>query len=176
MRTDLVASHIQQLRTSLGTLRMSIPEEVLIAQYKQRNYVDMVRTIREMMNLDMKVTLGIVSSGGPNAPAWILLPSPMPAFGTSDFRRTSVTLFLRKNFLDTGGFEEIVCAIAHEFSHVVLNAVNHPLREHEEAVDLTAMMLGFRDFYLTANAGRRERYGYLSAGEVSFAAHYMTFR
>jgi hypothetical protein len=55
---------------------------------------------------------------------------------------------LWKTFLQQSKFEEVVSAIAHELSHIVLNGIGHPLREHEPAVDLTAMLLGYRDMYV----------------------------
>ena len=57
-------------------------------------------------------------------------------------------MFIKKSFLDEDRFEQVVMAIAHELSHIVLHGLNHPLRECEVAVDLTAMILGYRDFYL----------------------------
>jgi hypothetical protein len=53
--------------------------------------------------------------------------------------------------LNENKFEKVVMAIAHELSHVVLDAVGHRLRECEEAVDLTAMLLGYRDVYLAGS-------------------------
>jgi len=38
--------------------------------------------------------------------------------------------------------------IAHELSHIVLSEIGHPLADSEEAVDLTAMLLGYRDIYV----------------------------
>ena len=77
-------------------------------------------------------------------------------------------------------------AVAHELCHVVLNGMRHPLQSQEEVVDLTAMMLGFRDFYMTGctyvlpgNDPQRiniMRQGYLTTEEVGYAAHHMTFR
>jgi hypothetical protein len=96
-------------------------------------------------------------------------------------------------------YEKVVTAIAHEMSHIVLNGLDHPLREHEEAVDLTAMLLGYRDFYVAgaeysetgpsrflnklgaeikrvfSGDGTREYrwLGYLTPQEVCFAAKQM---
>jgi hypothetical protein len=117
----------------------------------------------------------------------------MPLYGTREFEQTEVMMYLRKSFLRDGFFESTVLAIAHELCHIVLDGIAHPLRRSEEAVDLTAMLLGFRDFYVTGcHITRRAprqmtelhvsytistelRCGYLSPEEVKYAAIYMTF-
>src|SRR5216683_2573342 len=48
-------------------------------------------------------------------------------------------------------FEEVAIAIAHELSHIVLFGINHSLQECEEAVDLAAMLLGYRDLYIAGS-------------------------
>mgnify|MGYP001601669679 CR=1 FL=1 len=46
--------------------------------------------------------------------------------------------------------------ISHECAHIALDDVWHPLRDLEEAVDLTAMLFGYRKFYAihATNAAR----------------------
>ena len=93
--------------------------------------------------------MGLVNQGGPvKAPAWVSYSKPSPRLGTEAFRRTLVTVFLRKSFLAVSDFEPVVMAIAHELSHIVLFGISHPLEESEVAVDLTAMLLDYRDFYV----------------------------
>ncbi len=190
MRKNLVESYVDKLCASFGPVRTPVVEEKLRILYDAKDYEQMICHIRSILNLDMRVLLGLVNKGGPNAPAWITMPNHMPILGTSAFRALTVTMYLRKSFLAEGSFEEVVIAIAHEFSHVVLSAVGHSLREQEEAVDLTAMLLGFRDFYLTGCRSVREQKqssgdfrtyeiknaGYLTFEEVSHAVTYMTFR
>jgi len=101
------------------------------------------------------------------------MPARMPPFGSAEFKRTKVTMFLRKQFVTAGTYQMLAAAVAHELSHVVLNSIGHPLRTEEEAVDLTAMILGYRDIYVeTAFVGdqRRQQLGYLSSDEVRYAA------
>ena len=59
-----------------------------------------------------------------------------------------VKMYIRKEFLKEAPFETVVLAMAQELSHLVLGAMGHPLKHTEEAVDLTAMMLGYKNFYL----------------------------
>jgi hypothetical protein len=195
MRKVLVESYIDRLLTSFGPVKILVGEEKLYDMYNAKNYAGMVCCVQEILRLNMRIRLGLVNKGGPkDAPAWIIRPQNIPIYGSQGFRQTTVTIYLRKPFLNEGTFEALVCAIAHEFCHVVLDAVLHPLKEKEEAVDLTAMLLGFRDFYVTGcqsvNKKKRSwmdvlagknrytiRYlGYLTPEEVDYVASYMTFR
>jgi hypothetical protein len=65
------------------------------------------------MKIDTNLRIGWVNSGGmENAPAWIQLPAKMPFYGSKAFREMTITMFLRRSFLD-----HVAIAIAHEFSH-----------------------------------------------------------
>jgi hypothetical protein len=144
-----IRSYIEQLRFSLGNGRPTVSRKQLRSFFAAKDYAGMVKFIRDSMNLDVRLRLGVANGGGPpNAIAWIPLPPRLPSFGSREFRAWKFTVFIRKSFLDEGRFEQVVMAIAHELSHVVLHGLNHPLRECEVAVDLTAMLLGYRDFYL----------------------------
>ena len=96
----------------------------------------------------------------------------------------SVTVYLRKSFLQRAPFETVVMGLAHEFCHLVLDSTGNPLRRSEVAVDLTAMLLGFRDFFVTGctycysveGEEYREMVGYLSRDELLYAAQAMTYR
>jgi hypothetical protein len=195
MRQALVESYIDRLRASFGKIRVPVAEEELRTLYDIRDYAGMVYHIQTILRLDLTMRLGLVNSGGPRgAPAWINRPPSMPMYGTAAFRRQVITMYLRKNFLVEVPFDAVVTAIAHELCHVVLDATGHPLKSQEEAVDLTAMLLGFRDFYVTGSRTVRrqqlswaeqlagyEAYqissvGYLTQEEISHAAMYMTYR
>jgi hypothetical protein len=69
--------------------------------------------------------------------------------------------------------------VAHELFHVVLDTIDHPLRQEEKAVDLTAMLLGFSYLYhkgahtvepVGYNKFQRRRLGYLSEREIDAAS------
>jgi hypothetical protein len=144
-----IRSYIEQLRFSLGKGRPAVSRKQLRSFFAAKVYTGMIKFIRDSMNLDVRLRLGIANNGGPpNAIAWIPLPSRLPPFGSREFREHRFTVFIKKSFLDEGRFEQVVMAIAHELSHIVLHGLDHPLRECEVAVDLTAMLLGYRDFYL----------------------------
>lgn len=104
------------------------------------------------MKLDLRIRVGLVNEGGPEgAPAWVSAPKPMPRFGTAEFKKTLVTVLLRKSFIRSHIFEQVAIVIAHELAHVVLFGISHQLQETEEAVDLTAMLLGYGDLYVAGS-------------------------
>ncbi len=151
IRADMIQSYIAQLRASLGKMK-PVNEERLRELFGRQDYTGMVKVIRDNMGLGLRVRVGIVNEGGPvGAPAWVSAPKPMPRFGTAEFQRTLVTVFLRKTFVSSHYFEEVAIAIAHELSHIILFGINHSLQEREEAVDLTAMLLGYRDLYVAGS-------------------------
>ncbi len=124
--------------------------------------------------------VGLVNSGGnPKPPAWIELPKIMPPYGTDEFKRTTTTLYIRKEFVGDYNFESVVCATAHEMSHIVLEATGHPLRDNEKVVDLTAMLCGFAELYVRGityrdfQESRSYKLGYLTIAEAEHAASLM---
>jgi hypothetical protein len=140
------------LRNAFGGARPPVPKNQLRALYGSQDYTGMVKFVRDSMRLDLRIRVGLVNEGGPaGAPAWVSCPRPMPPYGSTEFKRTLVTVFLRKSFLQNNTFEKVVMAMAHELSHIVLNGIGHVLREREEAVDLTAMLLGYRNFYVSGS-------------------------
>ena len=149
VRAEKIRSYLNQLRGSLGAARPPVTPDSLRKLHDAQDYTAMVKTIRNGMSLDLRVRVGLVNVGGhDNAPAWVEYPKPLPKFGTGAFKKTVVTVFLRKSFLAENDFKSVVMAIAHELAHIVLFGIGHPLEEDETAVDLTAMLLGYREFYL----------------------------
>lgn len=202
MRTEMIRSYVDQLSKTFGKVRAPVDDEDLLRLFKAKDYTGMVGFIRKSMNLQCRIRLGVVNSGGPSAPAWVQIPSFMPLAGTKEFKNLLITMYLRRNFAVEGSFEQVVSVIAHELSHIVLDSLFHQLSKMEEAVDLTAMMLGYRDFYLTSRHcvslgsdtvlgnfqtlfskifgdGPKEelmisQVGYLSLEEIRYAANYMS--
>mgnify|MGYP001580831390 CR=1 FL=1 len=187
IRREMLHAYIGALRLSFGPTRAPIDDTELEAFYKARDYNSIVRFVRDTLKLNLRIRVGLWNGNTPadigDAPAWINRPMPLPMRGTRDFKNTLIMVNFRKSFLQEATFEQVVLAVAHELSHVVLDSVGHVLSRHEEAVDLTAMLLGFRDFYTTgcrtvtqsATSTHVCRLGYLKSEEVRYAAHLMTF-
>jgi uncharacterized protein YecT (DUF1311 family) len=177
-----VAKYLHQLQQTLPQVP-PISGWGLKSLHEARDYEGMVRLVRKTMNVEVKLKVGWVNSGGnENAPAWIKLPSEMPIYGSRQFREMTLEVFFRKSFLEQSTYDQVASAVAHELSHVVLESIRHPLRKCEKAVDLTAMLLGFSRLYETAchteervgNSIRSFHLGYLSEHELQIANELLT--
>jgi hypothetical protein len=180
-----VKKYLHQLQRALPCVP-PIPVQALTSLYTARDYEGMVQLIKKAMNVEVRLVVGWVNCGGPqamkDAPAWIEFPPNMPFYGSNAFRELKLTMFLRKSFLAESKYDQVAIAIAHELSHVVLESIEHPLRRCEKAVDLTAMLLGFRQLYASGsykeersrNSTRSRTLGYLSREEVELANRILT--
>ncbi len=140
---------IEILAKSFGDVQRPIDETELRKLYQTQDYTGMVRYIGGTLHLGgVPFRIGFVNKGGlKNTPAWVDIPHSMPLYGTSELRRTAITIHIRKRFLRESTFEAVVMMLAHELSHVVLRSLRHEFAEKEKAVDLAAMFLGYRNFY-----------------------------
>lgn len=167
-----IASSIKQLRRHLPHVP-PISVRKLKALHRARDYDGMVRLIRSAMNLEVRLLVGWVNSGGSKemtrAPAWVEMPVNMPFYGTAEFKKLSIKVFIRKDFLENR-YDKVAIAIAHELSHIVLDSIHHPLRREEKAVDLTAMLLGFSRLYMIAAHTSKSTLGYLTLSELKVAS------
>lgn len=177
IRDAMIRRYLGGLERSFNKPRPPVDLRPFRKLHADRNFVEMVRQVRNIFNLKIDLRIGYVNSGGDlNAPAWVTLPNGMPMFGTKEFSELRVNLFLRKDFLSIASPEEIINTISHEMSHIVLESLGHELKQFEEAVDLTAMFFGFSESYTIAaihSYGKARRYGYLSPYEIEYAAKKM---
>jgi hypothetical protein len=135
----------------LSSLKVVPPFELapLKSLHAEKNYTQLISRLMDAMHITARMRVGYVNSGGPeSAPAWIACPVKLPPYGTHAFKQTRFTLFLRRSFLLNDPVESILAGIGHEFAHIVLNSIGHPLKRQEEAVDLTAMILGLAQIYV----------------------------
>jgi hypothetical protein len=184
MPHDVIKDYIVQLRQKLPYVP-PVPTATLEALHQGQDYTGLVRQIKRFMNIEgVTVRVEQVPDGAANdearknAPAWIKLPDKftMPFYGTKAFREMTLTMCIRKPFLQQSTYDQAAVVIAHELSHVVLDSIAHPLCREERAVDLTAMLLGFRLLYKTGcykeqrfgNKISSLKIGYLSSEEIDF--------
>ena len=184
---DIVERYLNRLQEALPRVPPVSVREIK-ALHNAKDYEGIVRFIRRAMNLEANLVVGWVNSGGPNdkpnAPAWVLVPSDMPYHGTEAFRKLKLKMYFQKSFLEKSTYDQVGMAVAHELSHIVLDSIRHPLREEEKAVDLTAMLLGFRLLYRSAcykerRSGNTITYrtlGYLTREEVSLANRILAYQ
>ncbi len=149
MRLELLDQHVNSLYQVLGGIRPLVPVAELQRLYGNRDYTGVVGFVRDTMGLRLRIRVGYANSGGPKtAPAWVELPKAFPIIGSPAFKNMTVTMYIRKRFIEEAPFASFVAAVAHEMSHVLLGALQNPLAANEEATDLTAMMMGFSEFYV----------------------------
>jgi hypothetical protein len=160
---------IRQLVASLGRVTAPINTPELRRLYDDADYPRMLGWIKNQMRLDLRVGLRVVDSRDAKNPMWIETPRPMPIYGSREFRQTRVIVNVRKEILDKHPFEFVVAGFAHELSHVVLFSIGHPLQHSERAVDLTSMILGYRNFVI-----RTDRTIYGNGVRVHSSLGYLT--
>lgn len=172
-----VEAYIDQLRQVLPYVP-PIPVQEIKALHRKRDLGGIVKLVRKTMNVNVRLTLHWTDQVHGNAPAWILLPKKMPYYGTPEFAKIGIDMFIRKSFAEARPYNEFAMAVAHEFSHVILDSIHHPLRREEKAVDLTAMLLGFSYLYrrgahtterVGLNRFANRTLGYLSERELNAA-------
>ncbi len=146
----MIDASISSLVNTFG-VRRPVAEGPLRRLFDAKDYVGMVRVIKTDICKDARIRLGLVNSGGgEKTAAKVVMPSPMPMYGTREFKQTLVTMYIKKSFLNVCTFEGAAATIAHECAHIVLNSIGHPLRTSEEAVDMTAMILGYRRLHIAS--------------------------
>ncbi len=141
-----IHSYIDQLVRSVG-VRPLVSERDLRKIYDSGDGGALVRYIATTLKLRVS-GLYLVNSGGPhNAVAWIANSHLIPLYGTPQFKDYKFDFFIRKSFIEDAPLEAISSGIAHEMCHIVMNALRHSLRHEEAAVDLMAMILGYRALF-----------------------------
>ena len=204
MRDAAIREWLRQLTNSLGDPRMPVDAKEIEALYREQDYNGMLLTVKKQLRLNMRLVLGLVNNEtdgpltrtGTRPPAWTTWPEDLPPFWDPRFKDALVTVYIRRSFIADVPASRLTIAMAHELSHIVLEALRHPLRKVEEAVDLTAMLLGYRQLvakhavrvrhtsgwkeepYEAIRAGRAPKWvdtthtdilGYLSQEEIRYA-------
>lgn len=149
IRDTLIRAHLTSLRSSIGATHPAVDEALLHQLHGRKEYTEMFGVITQQMGLTNRIFVGYVrnNAGPKKAPAWTLLRTPVPLFGTQEFRDYSVTTYIRNQFLKDAPFETVVYTIVHELAHILLASLQSPLWGVEEAVDLAVLLLGYGKFY-----------------------------
>src|SRR3989344_3743018 len=165
---------VKQLLPELGRVvgvRRKVPRTELRALYDAGDYKGVVDAVKRGMGLDMRLFLARTHKVPPGlskkAVAWVTLPEKyMPPYGSKEFRAMFITVSIRHSFMNTATFEEFVTVVAHELSHIVLDSIGNVWKRHEPAVDLTAMLLGYGEFYEEASSSRSRSEYFVSPFEM----------
>ena len=141
----------------------AIDSAVLERLFDRADFPAMLGWIKHSMHLDLNVGLRIVEQTDTKVPIWIEFPDPMPPYGSDAFRRCRVIVNVVRSMLYSKPFDWIVAGFAHEMSHIVLKSLNNKLQDDEKAVDLAAMILGYRNFIANAQLSKTEGSALISA-------------
>jgi hypothetical protein len=138
---------IDTIAPRLGGVRQAVPRRHLEQLHQAGKYSELIASIKRSMGIELRIILGKVKSGGPErAVAWVNLED-MPPYGTLAFRRHTVNLFIRKDYLLGTTLDQLVRIVSHELAHIVLDATGNPFKRDERAVEVTAMLLGFAEYF-----------------------------
>ncbi len=149
MRSAEISQWTGALISSLGKPRTPVSENELKQLFVAKDYSSMVRLIRDQMKLDTRLRVGLVNSGGPkDSIAWLERLGNAALYGTQEFANQTYTLYVRKDFLAEVSFGPAVVAMATQMAVIVLVATRQPLRDEAGVAELTAMLLGYREFFL----------------------------
>lgn len=169
MREVMIEMHIDQLTESLGGIKKPVVLGELESLYIEEEYTKMVGFIARSIKLDgLKILVGLVNSGGPKgAPAWMALPSEMPALGTPEFSKMKVHIFIRKSFIKDFSFEVLVFSIAYQLSTVLIRSIDNALTKEKEAIVLAVMVLGYSELLIRCNEGDKKIFATASSDLMS---------
>lgn len=148
----LIEDYLRQLVGALGQIAPPVDADKLGQLYLRGDYPAMLGWIKKSMQIELRIGLRIVDPDAPSPPMWIEVPTPLPCPGTWEHQNARAIVNARRDWLVGKPLGWIVACFAHELSHVVLFALDHPLQHEEKAVDLTAMILGYDRFIVTSEA------------------------
>ncbi len=148
MRKNEIDAWLAELTRALGPARPPVPKAEFLRLNAKKDLVGMFRLVRKHMRLGIRLRLLFRERVRNDAAMEVYVPRPMPLYGTAEYRHLCIVVAVSETYLRDAPAEMLVVGIAHELSHVLLAALGNPLWQVEPAVDLAAMVLGFRDFFL----------------------------
>ncbi len=137
------------LHVHFGPPRPAVAVQTVQSAYNENGLKGIVLRVKSDLRITCKVFVVTVNEGGSESRfAWVRThPQILPPYGTKEFERSWVTVSLSRALQATADKRLVAFAIAHEFSHVILDSTGHPHRTNEKVVDFTAMWLGYAEFY-----------------------------
>lgn len=152
MRTVVLDYYLDQARELFGEPRKAVDQEKLLNRFKDQNYAGMMGAIQTSLELKVPLRIGWQRGPMPKQYAPIRVEGP----DLSEIRQTSTprpyTVYLYKQVIGLMSFEMTVMGLAHLLTHLVLYHKQSPLVDDPAGVDVTAMLLGFHEFYTKQSA------------------------
>lgn len=144
-----------------------IDDLLLEKLFHDKNYAGMVDQMRRHMKIVCGLSLKCIATRPDNkgAPAWVISPPYFPPYGSQLQKNMKIEIFFYKEALNS--YYKFIVMMAHELSHIVLKSIDHALKRNEEAVDITAIILGFGKYYELGHTTFNEN-GCLETGYLHF--------
>ncbi len=144
-------------------------------QFNNHLYAECVLEIMKQMKLNNKVKLICYPyfkyPGKPESAAFVNIPSNAPPFYSKAFSNLKIEVSIRDDL--RRNYETFIYTIGHELSHIVLNGMNHPLKDSEVATDLFVMMRGFSEIMEKGRKYNNQTFGYLSTEQFKVAKEHI---
>lgn len=128
-----------------------IDNKLLENCFNDGKYAHIISIMRKHMSIFCKLSVKYISRELSSeeinkiiAPAYVDLPEYFPPYGSQQ-NNLKIQLTFYKDLMGT--YFRFVTMMAHELSHVLLHSINHPLKQSEEATDITALIFGFGRCY-----------------------------
>lgn len=202
---DDISSALNELVTCFG-VKEELPFHDFVTHLRKRDAEGCVQGVAIGLGLPIRIILSYVPAyfrpdnsegfsssslvqtdwtgrGVAGITAQVSIPQSLPMFGSSALQDYPIRVRVSENCHEHP--ETFVAIMAHELSHILLTSLWHPQKDSELHVDLTPILLGFRDI---VRRGRKNiesttsgsiitthttTYGYLTDSQFDFACSYV---
>lgn len=103
-------------------------------------------------------------------PAMVEISDYWPLYGTPDFARMKITMFIKRWVMITP-VETLITVASHEMAHILLNALKSPYRKSEIATDILAIIITGPEIIRTGRIFGNRRFGYLNDEQFDIVQH-----
>jgi len=148
LRQIHIDRYIEDIRTAIGGVKDRVPSAELYTLCRGKKYAELVRCIRDQMCLErfpMRVNVDHIPSGF----SAFIERDRLSLYTDPDhlLKAANIRLTLSRDMVRTSHADVVIFAIAHELSHILLEALGSGLARFEMAIDVTAMMAGYAEYY-----------------------------
>lgn len=137
--------------------------------------IDLIKLIMDKMpthelpiDFQSPKTIAHIQETLDKAGAFVIRSTHLPLYGSPSFNNFKILIFIFR-WMTNYPLETFLYCIAHELTHIVLDAIRHPLRNNEVAVDLAAMLFGFSDVIKVGRKIEGSPCGYLDDHQFQIA-------
>lgn len=149
LRLALINKYLKEIDQMIGGVKDAVPCEIMYSHHASGDFAQIVSKVCTQMGLHgipMKVR---VHQTPPGVAAYVERHMDVNSNISKVISKSKgATITLSSKMVNTAPADTTIFAIAHELSHVLLDVHQSQIAEFEMAVDLTAMMSGYAEYYL----------------------------